>query len=208
MKKLILIIILIFNFFCVQSQENEIDRTKIKEDLNKILTDLSTKYVHLQEKNVDLDCIQKHYEKQIANLKTEENTVLLFEYLLNEFYDSHLILNTNRNSSFRLFSPIYATVINGKAIISNVWQTQIENLEKNLIGAELLKINGIDLNKAVEQFPTYSNDKNSKEVREWIVNKILAGHYNQPGVLTLKLENGETIDFNLDQLKTSKIPLI
>jgi C-terminal processing protease CtpA/Prc len=204
MKKLILIIIFFFNFSCVQSQETEIDRDKIKEDLNEILSDLSQNYVYLKEKNVDLNCIREYYEKQIENIKTEEETVLFFEYLINEFYDSHLILSTNRNSSFRLFSLIYATFENGNAIISNVWQTQIENLEQNLIGAELLKINGIDFDKAVKQFPTHCNDKNSQRVKEWIANKILAGRYNQPRLLTLKLKNQQTIEVNLDKFKTLK----
>ncbi|MFT7034211.1 MAG: hypothetical protein ACJA2S_002722 [Cyclobacteriaceae bacterium] len=84
--------------------------------------------------------------------------------MLDEFYDSHLILTTNRKSSFWLFSPIYATVENGKLVISNVWQTQIENLDQNLIGTELIKINGIDFDKAIEQFPTHCSDKNSKKV--------------------------------------------
>ncbi len=201
MKKLIFILIVTLNFSCVQSQENQIDRTKVKEDLNEILIDISQNYIYLDEKNVDLDCIQEHYETQIENLNTEEETVLFFEYLLDEFYDSHLILNTNRNSSFRLFSPIYIKIENGKAVISNIWQTQIQNIDQNLIGAEVQKINGMAFDKAIEQFPTHCNDKKSKIVREWIANKILAGRYNQPRVLTLKLENNNTVEFDLDKVK-------
>lgn len=200
MKQLILTFIIFLNFSCANSQDNKIDQTKIKEDLNEILTDISQNYIYLQEKNVDLNCIQEYYEKQIPDIKTEEQTVLFFEYLLDEFYDSHLILNTNRNSSFRLFSPVYATIKNGKPIVSNIWQTQTESLEQNIIGAELLKINGIDFNKAIEQFPTHCNDKNSQKVREWIVNKILAGRYDQQRVLTLKLAKNENIELDLDKL--------
>ena len=189
MKKLTLTFIIFLNFSCANSQENQIDQTQIKEDLNEILTDISNNYAYLQEKNIDLNCIREYYENQIPNIKTEEETVLFFEYLLYEFYDSHLILNTNRNSSFRLFSSIYATIKNGKPIVSNVRQTQIENLEQNIIGAELLKINGTDFDEAIEKFPTHCNDKSSEKVREWILNKILAGRYNQPRILTLKLDN-------------------
>lgn len=204
MKKIILITIIILNFSHSQSQGNGIDQARIKEDLKEILSDLSQSYVYLQEKNVDLNCVRVHYEEKIANLKTEEDIVLFFEYLLDEFYDSHLILNTSRNSSFRLFSPIYATIKNGKAIISNVWQNQLKNLDQNLIGAELLKINELDFDAAILQFPTYCNDKQSKKIREWIVNKILAGRYNQPRLLTLKLLNNQIIEFDLDKLEISK----
>ena len=201
MKQLILTFIIFLNFSCANSQKNRIDHTKIKENLNEVLTNISQNYIYLQEKNIDLNCIQEYYEKQIPNIKTEEQIVLFFEYLLDEFYDSHLILNTNRDSSFRLFSPVYTTIKNGKPIVSNVWQIQTENLKQNIIGAELLKINGTDFDKAIDQFPTYCSDKSSQKIREWIINKILAGRYNQPRILTLKLTNKKTIEFDLDKLK-------
>ena len=93
----------------------------------------------------------EHYESHREKLNTEEETVLFFEYLLDEFYDSHLILNTNRNSSFRLFSPIYIKIENEKAVISNIWQTQLQNIDQNLIGAEVQKINGLTFDKAIER---------------------------------------------------------
>lgn len=201
MKQLIITFILLLNFSCSNSLDNKINQTKIKEDFNGIINDLSENYVYLQEKDVDLNCIKEYYEKQIPNIKTEEQTVLFFEYLLDEFYDSHLILNTNRNSSFRLYSPIYVSIKNGKPTVSSVWQIQIESLEQNIIGAELLKINGTDFDKAIEQFPTHCNDKKSQNVREWIANKLLAGRYNQPRILTLKLDNKKTVEFDLDKLK-------
>ena len=198
---LFITLITFLNTSCVNSQNTEIDYVKIREDLDEIINNISKNYVYLQEKNTNIDCIKTYYEKQIQNIKTETQTVLFFEYLLNEFYDSHLILNTNRKSSFRLFSPIYVTIEAEKLIISHVWQTQLENLEQNIIGAELKKINGIDFNLAIEQFPTHCNNKNDQEVREWVANKILAGRYNQPRILTLTFKNKTTIEFDLDSLK-------
>lgn len=201
MRQLILTFILFLNFFCANAQDNKIDPLKIKADLNEILSDLASSYAYLDEKNVDLNCIRDFYEKQIPDITSYVETVLFFEYLLDEFYDSHLNLGTNTNSSFRLFAPIYLVLEDGKPIVSNVWQNQIENLEHSLIGAELLKINGLEIDAAIKQFPTHCNDKNSKEVREWIVNKLVAGRYNQSRVLTLKLKNNKTIEFDVDELK-------
>lgn len=200
MKRLISTFLILLSFYCANSQDCSIDHNKIKEDLNELITDIANNYIYLQEKNVDLNCIKEYYEHQIPNIDTEEQTVLFFEYLLDEFYDSHLILNTNRKSSFRLYSPIYATIKNGKAIISNVWQTQIENLDQDIIGTEILKINGINFDKAIDQFPTHCNNKNSQNVREWIINKILAGRYNQPRILSLKTKNKKNIEIDLDEL--------
>ncbi len=140
------------------------------------------------------------------NIKRKDQTILFFEYLLSEFYDSHLNLDTNSDSSFRLYSPFYATVKNGKPIISNIWNTQIENLDQNLIGAEILKFNGIDFNKTIQQFPTPCNDKNSKKAREGIINRIVSGRRNEPRILTLKLTTNETIELDLDKLKIRRDP--
>ena len=204
MKNLILAFIFLFNFFCANSQESKIDRDKIKEDLNEIVTDISQNYVYLKEKNIDLNCIREYYEKQILNIKSEEDTVLFFEYLLNEFYDNHLTLTTNRKSSFRLFAPIYTTIEKGKPIITNVWQTQIERSNQNIIGAEIIKFNGIKFEQVIKDFPTHCNDKSLPETREWIANKILAGRYNEPRILSLKLENKKEIEYNLDNIKLKK----
>lgn len=199
--KLILIVILFSFSLSAYSQKIEINHIQIKEDLHQILNNISQYYTYQKDKNVDLNCIREYYENQIPNIKTEEESVLFFEYLLDEFYDSHLTLNTNRSSSFRLYSPIYATLKNGKVFISNLWQTQIENTKYEIVGSELLKINGIDPDKSIEQFPTRCTNKNYEKVKEWIINKILAGRYNQPRILTLKLNNNDTIEFDLDKLK-------
>lgn len=198
MRILILSLIILLNISCATSR---VDHSEVREDLNVLLTDLSQNYVYLKEKNVDLDCIKEYYEKQIEEIETEEETILFFEYLLDEFYDSHLILNTNINSSFRLFSPLYVTIENEKVIVSNVWQTEIENLNEDIIGAEVKKVNGIDFERAIVDFPTHCNDKNSLKVKEWIANKIIAGRYNEPRNLTLALTNKKVIHINLDEIE-------
>jgi carboxyl-terminal processing protease len=201
MRNLILTTLILLNFSCANSQENKIDQNKIKEDLNEIITDISNNYIYLEEKNIDLNCIQEYYEKQIPNIKTEEETVLFFEYLLDEFYDNHLTLRTKRKSSFRLFAPIYTTIENGKPIITDIWQTQINNLNRNIIGAEILKFNEIEFQQVIKDFPTHCNDKTLPETKEWIANKILAGRYNEPRILSLKLPNNKEIEYDLDSIE-------
>ncbi len=193
--------LIIFNCY---SQVNTINREEIREDLDEILSDIEQHYIYLKDKNVNLDCIRDYYSNQIKHIKSEEETVLFFEYLLDEFYDNHIYLKTHRNYSFRTSAPIYATVQKGIPIISQVWQTQIENLEQNIIGAEILKFNGNDFQKVIDDFPTHCNDKNNPKVKEWISNKILAGRYNQPRILTLRLSNNKEIELDIDAIKLKK----
>lgn len=204
MKKSILIFFLLLITNLTFGQENRINHTKIEEDLYEIINDVIRNYVYLEDKNVNINCVKEYYSNEIKNIKTEEETVLFFEYLLNEFYDSHLLLNTNRKSSFRLFAPIYTTLENNKLIVANVCQTQVESLNQNIVGAEILKFNGTDFQEAIIDFPTHCNDKNNLETKEWIANKILSGRYNEPRILTLKLVDNKVIEFDLDKVKIKK----
>ncbi|MCH7525619.1 MAG: hypothetical protein IIC74_11665 [Bacteroidetes bacterium] len=190
---------------CVQKESlKEIDKKEIKEDLYGILNDINHNYIYLDEKNIDLDCIQEKYSKKIDLIKSEEEVVLFFEYLLDEFYDSHITLNTNRKESFRLYSPIHSKTENRQTIVTNVWQNQIENLTENIIGAEIVKFNNQKFDDVIDQFPTICNDKTDTKTRNWIGNKILAGRYSEPRNLELKLVNGKTIELNIDSLKIKK----
>lgn len=200
-KILILACILIFSRISIAQPS---DKEKISQDLNDLLNSLRENYVYVNEKSTDLNCIREYYGKQIHTVKSQDDVVLLFEYLLCEFYDSHLILNTNIQSSYRLYAPVYVRFQNDKFIISNVWQSQISGLSHEIIGAEVLAINGVNMNTAIFDFPTHCNDKISPFVKEWIANKLIAGRYDQPRILDLKLKNGEVVKWNIDSLKVRK----
>ncbi len=201
MNKLILIFLI--GLFCLptHAQTATVDHSKIEEDLNLILENLEKHYIYRPKKNIDINCIREHYTGEIKNIKSLTETVLFFEYLLDEFYDNHLTLTTNSKSSYRLFAPIYVKLENSKPIITNVWQSQIESLSEEIIGAEILKFNGIDFEQVIQNFPTHCQDKSQLEIREWIANKVLAGRYNEPRVLTLSLLNGNEIAFDLDSIQ-------
>lgn len=203
MKNLVICFAFLLSVNCY-SQRNAVNHDEIREDLDEILNDIQHNYVYLKEKEVDFECLRNHYAGKIKSIKTEEETVLFFEYLLDEFYDNHLTLRTNRSSSYRLFAPIYTTIENGKAIISNVWQSQIDGLNEDVIGAEIVKFNGIRFEQVIQDFPTHCSDKNNPEIKEWIANKVLAGRYDQPRILTLKLPDNKEIEFDVDAIRLRK----
>jgi hypothetical protein len=204
MKKLILGITILLTFSCANSQETKVDRSKIEEDFEQIMSDIKNNYIYLSDKKVDIDCIYSNYKKKIKLIDSEDQRLLFFEYLLDEFYDSHVILMRSIRQSYRLDSPIFTVTKNGKTKIKNVWQTQIENINLKIIGSEVIKINGIDLITKIDNFPTICNDKNDFETRNWIANKVISGKYNEPRILTLKLTNDKIVDFDLDSIKLKK----
>ncbi len=201
MRKLILFFILLLNTFYISSQNTQIDKIKIQEDLENLLSNMSKRYVYLDYKNVDIDCIREKYSSKIDTIKTQADAILFFEYILNEFYDSHISLSTNIQDSYRLSSPIYVEIKNNKAIIKNVWLSQIKNLDIDITEAEILKFNGINFSQKINEFPTICNDKNTLDVKNWIANKIISGKYSEPRVLRLKLKTSREIDFDMDAIK-------
>lgn len=83
--------------------------------------------------------LKSYYSQKINSLSNNTETLLFFEYLLNEFYDSHLHLNRNIKSSYRLYSPLYAETTGNKTKISSTWKDQIESgLNINITNAEIL----------------------------------------------------------------------
>ena len=200
MKKIIFVL---FAFLSLNSIA-QVNTAKIREDFNILIQNIANYYVYFEDKNVSINCIKEKYDSKIDNIKTKDETVLFFEYLLDEFYDSHMMLNTSIRDSYRLHSPIYVTLKNNKICIKNVWSTQIKNFENQIIGAEVLKINGIDFQKAISDFPTECSNKNNLEVREWIANKIISGRYNESRVLTLKLVDNSIISLDIDKIKINK----
>ncbi len=203
-RKFLLVIYLMTLGTLTYAQLVGIDKQKVKEDLEEIISDISSRYIYFSEKGIDINCIRTYYSGKIEQLKTENDVILFFEYLLDEFYDSHLILNTNTSASYRLYAPIYVSLNKDRFIISSVWHTQIENLTIDIVGAEVRKINGIDISQSIELFPTHCHDKSNPIVREWMANKILAGTYQQPRIIELQLRNQQTITLDLNQLKIKK----
>lgn len=204
MKHIAFTLILSLFTFHIYAQNYRVNKTEIREDFDQILDDLEQQYSYFEDKKIDLECIRNYYGQQIDSITTEEETVLFFEYILDECYDSHVILNTNRRSSYRLYSPVYVQNKDGKWIITQVWLSQISNLKTDVLGAEILGINGAGLYDAIEAFPTHCHDKKDSTVSEWIANKVLAGRYNEPRILSLKLRDNRTISLDLDVVRFKK----
>jgi len=85
---------------------------------------------------------------------------------LDELYDSHIHLNVAIKKSYRLYSPVYAVSNNKKTTIKNIWQNQLTNLDKNIIGAEIIKFNGQNIKTLIDSFPTVCGDKENQIIKK------------------------------------------
>lgn len=178
----------------------QVDQDKVRQDLDNIISNFANNYVYLDQKGIDLECIREKYSNRISQLKNNVEVLLFFEYILCEFYDNHMTMTANTNSSYRLSAPIYIAYRDDSPIVVNVWQTQIDGQLPDIIGAELIAFNGTPIEQVVSEFPTQCVDKSKPEVREWMANKVIWGRYDQPRILTLKLIDNSSIDLNLDRI--------
>ena len=111
MKKIFFTFAFVISSYSLLGQVLSIkEQKKVQEDFNNLITIITQHYTYFDKKEVDSDCLKKHYSNQIKNLKNKEEIVFFFESVINEFYDSHMILNTNNDMSFRLYSPFYVSV--------------------------------------------------------------------------------------------------
>lgn len=203
MKRIYLLFLIFSN--TAYSQAFQVDTLKIRQDFEKLISNLEKNYVYYNQKNVDLVCIKNHYSGKISEIKNQTESLLFFEYLLDEFYDSHLHLKSNNNFSYRLYSPVFASIKDNDFIISSYWKDQIENeININLINATILTFNGMEFDQLIEKFPTHCQNKNNTEVKVWIANKILAGRRNEPRIITLKTIEGKIETLDIDKIKIRK----
>jgi carboxyl-terminal processing protease len=203
MNRLILFFLLLGN--AAFGQTNIVDTLKVRKDFEQLMSNLEVNYVYHNTKDVDLNCIKSYYSQKISSLKNSTETLLFFEYILDEFYDSHLHLNTSNKFSYRLYSPIFVSTLGNKTEISSTWKDQIESgLNINITNAEILTFNGINFNELIEKFPTHCQNKNNDEIRTWISNKILSGRYNEPRIITLKTKTGKIETLDIDEIKIRK----
>jgi len=203
--KKFIIILLTFNFWsCKTVKKTSSDYTKSQNisEFKAFVKDFEKNYIYLTDKQELWDCVKQEYSKSVEQISSVGEHIKFHETLFNEFYDSHIHLNTNTSESYRLKAPIYVVNKNGRTFIKNVWQTQIsDTLKTNIIRAEILSFNNQNFQEKIKNFPTKCQNKNDKKIREWIANKIIAGKRNESRILQLKLQNGDLFTLDIDSLK-------
>ncbi|MEM6631986.1 MAG: S41 family peptidase [Bacteroidota bacterium] len=196
--------VLIFLSPAAQAQDSNLDLEKIRAGVKEMLSDIQSYYVYLPDRAVDWECMATSYLAKVDSLSTQEDVLLLFEYLLDEFYENHIHLNVNTNASYRLSSPLHLEVRENGIFLEGVKRTLNLSSLPDLIGAQVLSFNGLPMEEQIQRFPTLCQDKSNLEVQNWLVNKVLAGRYDQPRMLALRLTSEEEYLLDLDALVEDK----
>jgi len=175
--------------------------TKFADDFLEFWTDANDNYAYFDKKHTDWDKVKTVYLPQAQNAKNRNELVTVFENALEELYDNHFSLNTNLKSSTRLVPTgldIWAEWINDKPIITEVRKGFSADKAGVINGMEIISINGIPIEEAVNSRIGKCINNIDTEVKNYALRQLLAGTYLTQRVIVVK-QNGTTITINLDQ---------
>jgi len=175
--------------------------TKFADDFLKFWTDVKDNYAYFDKKQTDWNKVKTIYLQQVQNAKNRNELITVFENVLEELYDNHFSLNTNLKSSTRLVPTgldIWAEWINDKPIITEVRKGFSADKAGVINGMEIISINGIPIEEAVNSRIGKCINNIDTEVKNYALRQLLAGTYLTQRVIVVK-QNGTTITINLDQ---------
>lgn len=206
MLKFTITLVVLLGFISCNSLKKQPSTTNPQlVEFDQFIMDIANNYAYLDSRTSEFDCIKKTYRDKVQNISNTAEHILFYETILMEFWDRHIQLNTNVKQSYRVNYLVNSEFKNGKTILKDIWQTQLEPLPKeNIIDAEIIRFNDTPFQEQIEAFPTQCCDKQNPATRTWIGNKILAGRYSEPRLLTLKLTNGDTTQLDLDALNVKE----
>lgn len=169
--------------------------------MHQALALIKQNHAYLSTSGLDWSCLERVYIDQAAKAQNSNEILQAFEHLVLEFADNHMMLNTNNNHSYRLYSPVLVNQGSDGFVIHDFWKNNLINHQKLKVGSQLLSLNGATPQQIIDAFPTSCLDKTLPEKQEWIINKALAGIYSKSRLIKI-LNDNETVKINLDELET------
>jgi C-terminal processing protease CtpA/Prc len=198
-QKQILFISIAFLFLTAMTSVK--DNTQFVDDFLEFWTDVKDNYAYFHKKQTDWDKVKTVYLPQAQNAKNRNELITVFENALEELYDNHFSLNANIKSSTRLVPTgldIWAEWINDKVIVTEVRKDFSADKAGVKSGMEIISINGIPIEQAVNSRIGKCINNIDKEVKNYALRQLLAGTYLTQRIIVVK-QNSETTTLNLDQ---------
>jgi C-terminal processing protease CtpA/Prc len=186
MKRVFLLIL--FSFFLLNGICQQITTEQFREDFNYFWNTIKTDYCYWDKKKTDWDAAKIIFAKQLDTITSRESFVMLLEKMFHELYDHHASLNTNTPESQRLVpsgADVWAEYENDKPVITEVRKNL--NAEKSGLrsGMQIIAINNIPIDKAIQAFLPKSFRSNDHEAKNYALRVVLAGNHSEPRKITV-----------------------
>lgn len=174
---------------------------KFADDFLEFWTDVKDNYAYFDKKHTDWNKVKTVYLPQAQNAKSKNELITIFENALEELYDNHFSLNTNLQSSTRLVPTgldIWAEWINDRPFITEVRKNFSADKAGVKNGMEIVSINGIPIEQAVNNRIGKCITHIDVEVKNYALRQLLAGTYLTKRIIVVK-QSGKTTTINLDE---------
>lgn len=188
MKKLKTIIILTF-IQCIS-----FGQTPYQKDFEFYWKTINENFAYFDRQKINWENVKMIYQPLADTITSVGSFIRLLEDVNNEFYNGHIFLNTNTNSSNRTIptgSDIKVSYLNNKFVVSELRQNYNAEQCGMKTGMIIYKFNDIPIEKAINKFLPKSFSKHSNEMYEYAANMLLAGTHNTYRKITVELEHKE-----------------
>lgn len=152
-----------------------------QEDFNQFCRFVADHYAYFDQKKTDWSGACALYLQFAVEARNRRDFVLVLENALNQLYDSHAHLGTHTPKSPRLVpshAAIYATWVDGKAIVTDVKEGSPAALAGVAAGDEILRVNGEAVKLAIAKYaPTHLRLPDDAAF-EYALQRTLAGTHD------------------------------
>ena len=182
-------------------------QTKYEKDFVEFWNDVNNNYAYFDQHQINWNKVKEIYHPKVKLITNDYDFIQFMETVLNEFYNGHISLNTNLNTSNRILPSGQDMFIQKKD--NNFFITDLRKgfgaeLSGLKIGDEIILFNNNSLPSQVEKFlPKFTNSY-SQEMYQYALNMLFAGTHDTKRVVTIN-RNGKQINFFPDSLEINVI---
>jgi carboxyl-terminal processing protease len=173
---------------------------QFKEDFNIFWETFRDNYAYFDVKQTDWNKVKEIYEPQVSTITEKREFIKLLEQMIYELYDSHTHLLVNLADSYKLVPSgldIWAEWMDNKCIITEIRKKSDADLAGIKEGMEIISINGMPVEKAIEPLIGKSLKSIDDEVKDWSIKTLLAGKHNTKRNIGIE-NNGRIVFYDFE----------
>lgn len=163
------------------AQNRPLTAAQYREDVTFFWQTVHDDYAYFDRKQTDWDLVGRRYLPQADTLRSRRALVRLLEQMLQELYDHHATLGTNRPDSPRLVpsgTDVYAGWDGPRAVLREVHPGSGAALAGARPGTEILAVGGVPVAEALRPYLAQCLKAPDEAARTYALNTLLAGRHD------------------------------
>lgn len=180
-----------------------VSQTKYQDDFLDFWNIVNDNFVYMEKQGIEWNKVKTIYYPAAADINTDQDFVRFMEKVTHEFYNGHISLNINLNTSNKLIpsgADLYIQRIQDKFFVTDIRKNSGAELSGLRPGMEVIKFNNAPIQEQLEQFlPKYTSHYNEKMI-QYALSMLFAGTHDKPRKITV-LDSGSQKEFFPDSFK-------